>query len=71
MEQLRQPIVDFLQGQRQGQARALLVDELRNKTTNVRVMLDPPRVQVEVAASDPVRGEATAPVTVVEFSDYQ
>lgn len=71
MEQLRQPIVDFLQGQKQGQARALLVDELRNKAANVRVMLDPPRVQVEVAANDPVRGDATAPVTLVEFSDYQ
>jgi hypothetical protein len=71
MEQLRQPIVEFLQGQRQGQARALLVDELRNKTTNVKVLLDPPRVQVLVAATDPVRGEATAPVTLVEFSDYQ
>jgi hypothetical protein len=71
MEQLRQPIVDFLQSQRQGQARAQLVDELRNKTANVRVMLDPPRVEVEVAATDPVRGEPTAPVTLVEFSDYQ
>ena len=71
MEQLRQPIVEFLQGQRQGQARAQLVDELRNKTANVRVMLDPPRVEVEVAATDPVRGESTAPVTIVEFSDYQ
>jgi len=71
MEQLRQPIVDFLQGQKQGQARALLVDELRNKAANVRVMLDPPRMQVDVAANDPVRGDATAPVTLVEFSDYQ
>ncbi len=71
MEQLRQPIVEFLQGQREAQARALLVDELRNKTANVRVMLDPPRVEVAVAATDPVRGEPTAPVTLVEFSDYQ
>jgi len=71
MEQLRQPIVEFLQGQRKGQARALLVDELRNKTANVKVLLDPPRVEVMVAANDPVRGEATAPVTLVEFSDYQ
>ena len=63
--------VEFLQGQRQGQARAMLVDELRNKTANVRVLLDPPRVEVAVAATDPVRGEPTAPVTLVEFSDYQ
>jgi hypothetical protein len=71
LEQLRQPITEYLQGQRKGQARALLVDELRNKTSNVKVLLDPPRVEVLVAANDPVRGAATAPVTLVEFSDYQ
>jgi protein-disulfide isomerase len=26
---------------------------------------------VPVADHDPIRGEATAPVTLVEFSDYQ
>jgi len=71
LEQLRQPIVDFLQSQRQSQARAQLVDELRNKSANVKVMLDPPRVEVQVAAHDPVRGNPDAPITLVEFSDYQ
>jgi protein-disulfide isomerase len=71
MEQLREPITDFLQGQRQGQARAQLVDELRNKGAKVRVMLEPPRVQVATAGSDPASGPETAAVTIVEFSDYQ
>lgn len=71
LEQLRQPILDFLQSQRQEQARAALVDELRGKAGNVRVMLDSPRVEVAVAPDDPVRGGATAAVTLVEFSDYQ
>jgi hypothetical protein len=71
LEQLRGPIVEFLQSQRQGQARAQLVDELRGKGASVRVLLDPPRVQVAVSPDDPVRGESTAPITLVEYSDYQ
>ena len=34
-------------------------------------MLDAPRYTVATAAIDPVRGGASAPVTIVEFSDYQ
>lgn len=71
LEELRQPIMDFLQSQRGAQARAALVDELRGKAGDVRVLLDPPRVEVAVAADDPVRGGPTAVVTLVEFSDYQ
>ncbi|MCC7035561.1 MAG: hypothetical protein IT179_22300 [Acidobacteria bacterium] len=71
LEQLRGPIVDFLQSQKQLQARAQLVDDLRGKAGNVRVLLDPPRVQPVVSPDDPVRGESTAPVTLVEYSDYQ
>jgi protein-disulfide isomerase len=71
LEELRQPIVEFLRSQRELQARARLVDELKAKADNIRVLLDPPRVQVAVAADDPVRGESTAPVTLVEYSDYQ
>ena len=71
LEQLRGPISDFLQSQKQLQARAQLVDELRGKAGNVRVLLDPPRVQVAVSPDDPVRGDSTAPITLVEYSDYQ
>ena len=52
-------------------ARAQLVDELRDKAGNVRVLLEPPRVEVAVAATDPAKGPETAPVTIVEYSDYQ
>ena len=71
MADLKKPITDFLQGQRRLQARAQLVDELRSATSSVKVMLEPPRYTVELASHDPIRGESTAPVTLVEFSDYQ
>ncbi len=71
LEQLRGQIKDFLDSQRTLQARAQLVEELKGKSAAVKVMLDPPRYSVAVDNTDPALGEATAPVTLVEFSDYQ
>lgn len=70
-EQLKGPIGEFITSQREQQARAQLVDELSKKASAVKVTLDPPRHEVAVADHDPVRGPATAPVTIIEFSDYQ
>jgi predicted ribosome quality control (RQC) complex YloA/Tae2 family protein len=72
IEDLRGQIKDFLEAQRKQQARAQLVEELKAKSDGgVKVMLDPPRYTVALTEHDPIRGEATAPVTLVEFSDYQ
>jgi protein-disulfide isomerase len=45
------------------------VGELRGKSS-VKVLLDPYRIEV-AAGDDPVKGPASAPVTLVEFSDFQ
>jgi hypothetical protein len=72
LNDLRQQIKDFLEAQRGQQARAQLVEELTSKTSGgVKVLLEPPRYTVAVAEHDPIRGDARAPVTLVEFSDYQ
>lgn len=72
LEQLKGEIKPFLEMRRVQQARAQLVDELKGKSgTSVKVMLDPPRYTVPVSANDPVRGNASAPVTIIEFSDFQ
>jgi protein-disulfide isomerase len=71
LDDLRQAVRDYLDGQRKAQARAQLIGELRQKSGRVKVLLEPPRYPVALAAHDPVRGEPTAPVTIVEFSDYQ
>jgi protein-disulfide isomerase len=69
---LREQIKGFLESQRKLQVRAQLVEELEAASKgSVKVMLDPPRYTVAVLDHDPVRGDATAPVTLVEFSDYQ
>ena len=72
LEQLRGEIRPFLESRRTLQARAMLVEELKAKGgTPVKITLDPPRYNVPLVASDPVRGNPSAPVTIVEFSDYQ
>ena len=72
LDALRGQIKDFLEAQRKQQARAQLVEELRSKSDGgVKVWLDPPRYTVAITDHDPIRGDAAAPVTLVEFSDYQ
>ena len=70
LDQVRQPIRAFLTQERMQGVRAQYIDTLKAKTT-VTVMLDPPRQKVAMVASSPSRGPASAPVEVVEFSDFQ
>jgi protein-disulfide isomerase len=71
LAELRQPIEEFLASQREQQARAQLVDDLMKKGSSVRILLDPPRQEIAVEPTDPVKGPAGAPITIVEYSDYQ
>ena len=72
LEQLRGEIKPFLEARREQQARAMLVEELKAKNAGaVKVMLEAPRYTVATLDDDPVRGNAAAPITIVEFSDYQ
>jgi protein-disulfide isomerase len=71
LEEMRPAIRSFLEQQQQASARAALVAELKKSGPPVRLGIDPPRREVAVAATDPARGPADAPVTIVEFSDYQ
>jgi protein-disulfide isomerase len=72
LEQLRGEIKPFLEARREQQARAMLVDELKAKNAGaVKVMLEPPRYTVPMSDKDPVRGNVAAPVTIIEFSDFQ
>ena len=70
LAEVRQPIRSFLTQERMQAAREKYIGELRSKTA-VRVMLDPPRQKVAMAANSPTRGPANAPIQIVEFSDFQ
>ncbi|OFW04472.1 MAG: hypothetical protein A3I61_11720 [Acidobacteria bacterium RIFCSPLOWO2_02_FULL_68_18] len=61
----------YLEEEQRGNAYRALVAELRKAGPRVEVALDAPRYEVEVAPDDPVVGGAKAPVTLIEFSDFQ
>jgi len=69
LDQVKPRIVEFLKGQKEEARRQSFVQELKAKHKTV-VNLDPPRVKIDIAGR-PARGNPSAPVTIVEFSDYE
>jgi hypothetical protein len=70
LEQIGGQIREFLASRNQAAARQKFVGELRAKAT-VDVSLDPPRVEIAVAQNERSKGPGGAPVTIVEYSDFQ
>ena len=68
---LKDSITKFIAGNRDAQNHTIMVNELKAAGPAVSIALDPPRSEVVIAAHDPSRGPADAPVTIVEFSEYQ
>jgi protein-disulfide isomerase len=64
-------ITRFLTEQQEQAARLALINELRKAGPAVRVMMESPRFEVTLTDADPSLGNPTAPVTIVEFSDFQ
>jgi protein-disulfide isomerase len=67
-EQVAPQIKSYLEQQGQQKARQEFFAKLEEKY-NVEIKMEP--VRVEVAATGPAKGPANAPVTIVEFSDFQ
>jgi len=61
----------YLEEQQRTTAYRALVEELRKAGPRIEMVLDAPRYEVEPAPDDPALGAPTAPVTVIEFSDFQ
>jgi protein-disulfide isomerase len=61
----------YLTDQQRDTARQGLLSELRKSGPEVRILIDAPRRDVKVEATDPSLGRASAPVTLIEFSDFQ
>jgi hypothetical protein len=70
LELLSGQIRDYLTVQNQLQARESFLSGLR-ANAEIDVSLDPPRVPITVADGERVKGPAGAPVTIVEYSDFQ
>jgi protein-disulfide isomerase len=68
----RQKIRAFLQQQKLTAQRARFLESLRSQGKVVVHLQPPPVVRIEVSVQGaPVRGAADAPVTVVDFSDFE
>ena len=69
LEEVRSKLVGALRAIKSNQLREEFVGRLREKS-EVEIHLEPLRVAVELEGA-PLRGPADAPVTIVEFSDFQ
>lgn len=67
-EEMKQQIREHLERSAAPEAARKYVQELR-KLAKVEIFIERPRTEVEAAG--PARGPADAPITVIEFSDYQ
>jgi protein-disulfide isomerase len=67
-EQVKGEIAKMLKDRSSGDVRKTFVDKLKSDA-KVEILLPPLRVQV--AAEGPAKGDAKAPITIVEFSDFE
>ncbi len=72
LDSVRSQIVSYLQDQEQQKLESALAERLR-KQANVRLLISEPETLVQSISvdDDPARGDANAPVTIVEFTDFQ
>ena len=68
-DQIKARLIPALQNQSEQEQREKLLDSLR-KTDPAKILIKAPRIDV-ATAGHPVLGSSKAPVTIVEFSDFQ
>ncbi|HZY60732.1 MAG TPA: thioredoxin domain-containing protein [Candidatus Binataceae bacterium] len=69
-DKIKAPLEQYMKRQKVNAARAELIAQLR-KQADVKVMLKAPRVEVATKNGAGAMGPSNAPITIVEFSDYQ
>ena len=69
LDQVRAPIRAYLMQERTNTVRQAYLGRLKTKTM-VKMMLEPPRLTVK-PADGPAQGPASAPIELIEFSDFQ
>ncbi len=69
LDEVRGQIADLLKDSRYQAVRQAYVEKLR-AAADVKIALNPPRLPVDLSKA-PKRGPENAPVTIVEFSDFQ
>jgi hypothetical protein len=70
LESIGPQIRAYLESQSEAVAKESFLTELRDAAV-VSVALQPPRTPITVAANEPSKGPEEAPITIVEYSDFQ
>ena len=70
LDEVKGDIEKSLLVQKQNERKAQFLTELSAKS-DVKIMLEPPRVAITIPASAPSMGPTDAPIVMVEWSDYQ
>ena len=68
-EQMKDRVKQYMMRSRSSERKTELFTELKTKH-GVKIMLEPFRIEVS-ADDDPFKGPADAPVTIIEFADFQ
>jgi protein-disulfide isomerase len=71
LESMRPQIINFLQQDQKRTVAMKLFSDLRAKAQVEVLLAEPPAPRVTVEAKGPSKGNATAKITIVEFSDFQ
>lgn len=69
-EQIQGQIREYLSARNEAAGRQAFLDGLR-ADANVTIDLEPPRVPIQVASGERIKGPADAEVTIIEYSDFQ
>ena len=70
LESMLERIRDYLASGERSKIQAAYLANLREQA-GVKILLEPPRANIEVQADEPARGPAEAPIVIVEYSDFE
>jgi protein-disulfide isomerase len=70
LEQVKDRVVQYLTQNSKNEAKKVLTARLRKKA-DVKIVLEPPRVELSLEDPAYTLGEKDAPIVLVEFSDFQ
>jgi len=69
-DQARKQVTEFLKQQKIQQRDEAFKNELLSKA-HIKIFLQPPRMNISLTGNEPVYGPADAPVTIIEFSEFE